>query len=286
METTILAEKVAEVLGDVMQGFHIHATRAPKWEWPEDSTAIVCVANNDVKRDPSTGLVSGSVTVYFRRPGLYKAIPVAALEDAATAYRFGLEVRSHEIGDDKHRGVWVKKQAYGGAEVNAYKDPHAHVVDVMKVDVRNVIDGYPVIKRVDLSHLGTAMRGITVEVYRAGNESSAVQHAPAPENSPSTWQVIEGRNILALGGHKVAVVSEEVNDQGVRTLAVQYGVGTFNTHPGDFTEGLEAVLEDRQGLTFPGCGLLVGSKVERTSDNYEQRVHNYVTTLTFESKTA
>lgn len=274
VDTLVLAERVAGVLRRVMQGFPVFVTKAdPRtWVFP-DETAIVVVAENGIERNPFNGLVSGSVKVLLRRPGLYRPIPVEAFEKAARDERLWLEVKANVVGDE---GGWV---SVAGIDDKS-NDPNAYVTDSLSVRVNNVVDGHAVIKRVETS--GLPMR-TWVERTFASNGSQA-QGVPGTDK-PYLWGVQIGPHLVATGWTP-EIVSETVNEEGIRTLTVNTKVNTMRSEPYDFGTGLLDILEADHGLTFNGMGVLIDSEVEALNVNHENQTANFLVTTVFESKVA
>lgn len=275
VETVTLAERTADVLRSVMQGFDVLVTRAPakSWTFPDNETAIVIVAEPGIERDRFTGLISGGVTVLMHRPGLYRPINVEAFEAAAKRERLALTVQSNVVGDESG---W--REVTGPAAKTT--DPNAYVVDRLTVRLSNVIDEYAVIERVDLSGLHT--RTWAEEVFRS-NGSHPVG-IPGTDK-PWLWGIDIGRHTVA-HGMAPEIVSESVDEHRVRTLVVRQVLNTFNTHPGDFSEGLAEAMRIDHGMTYLGLGTLTDSEVKAGNHQHDQQIANWTVTLTFESKTA
>jgi hypothetical protein len=256
---TVLAEKVAGVFKAAVPGFDVYTTPAPakSWQFPEDSTAIVVVAERGIERDRFTGLVSGKVTVLVQRPSLYRSVAVEAVEAEAKTQRVALSITSHVEGKTN--------------------DPAGYVTDTLTIDVSNVIDGHAVISRVDLSALPS--RDWVEEVYRANGGH--------PSGLPGTdkeyrWAVALGPNTVATG-HDAQIASEQIDEAGIRTLVVEQKINTFRSDPGDFAELLTAAIDLDHGTTHIGMGTLVDSEVEARSVDHAQQFANWQIRLTFES---
>jgi hypothetical protein len=275
VETVTLAERTADALRSVMQGFDVLVTRAPvkSWTFPDNATAIVVVAEPGIERDRFTGLISGAVTVLMHRPGLYRPINIEALEAEAERQRLALTVQSNIVGDESG---W---QAVAGP-AGKTADPNAYVVDRLTVRLTNVIDEYAVIGRVDLSGLHT--RTWAEEVFRS-NGSHPVG-IPGTDK-PWLWGIDIGGHTVA-HGMRAEIVSETVDEHRVRTLVVRQVLHTFNTHPGDFSAGLGEAMRIDRGVTYLGLGTLTDSEVKAGNQQHDRQIANWSITLTFESKTA
>lgn len=275
VDTLILADKTAAVLRQVMQGFDVYVTKAPAgtFEFPENTTAIVVIAEGPLERAPYTGLVSGGVKVLFHRPGHFRPINVEAVEYAAKAERLSLNVLSNRMGD--------QDAGWTNGVKEAPRDFNAFVTDVLAIRLESVVDGHAVIPRIDLS--GLHSRTWVEEVLRANGSHPA--GVPGTDK-PYLWGVQVGRHTVATGWDP-EIVSEDIDENGIRTLVVRQKINTMAVDPGDFFPMFKEAIAIDHGFTYKGLGVLTDSKVEAgASVDVRASANNWTVTLTFESKVA
>lgn len=277
---TVLADHIAPAFKPVLPGVQVITTNAPYRLWskgvPADTLALVIVEPRvrDIEVNPFTSERSGKVAAYFFRPGLYRPISVSALEDAGKALGVGLSVTDNRVGDE---AGWITAAGSGSGNET---DPQSVVVDSLSIRVAGVLDGLPIIRRVEgqspvkgwcASILGGYSRG---DVY-------ATHGLDVRNPDGGGWRVSYGAS-FAMG--RDPKVTETVNEDGERTLTMHAVVNASGVNAGQFADALDKHASGAVGGVSLGAGLLTEADVSLRQNGRLDGMHLIDVTLTYLSK--
>lgn len=254
----LLAEHIAPVIASILPGVEVLTTTAPLNLWkvnvPEGTTAVVLCQSPGLVTNPYTGIMSGTVTAHFIRQALYRPISVDALEKRAREARISLEVSGNVVGDE---GGWVTTAGNGNGNQT---DPNALVVDTLTIRVDGVMDGLPVIRKVEVS---PPVKDMTMRVF-AGFQTPGIVTTARLSVDPSPP---EGTSFIIRLGSSTAMatlpLATETEIDGERTLTVKQVVNVSNVNPADFVQAMTDVAHGYVGGPAIGMGLLTAVQIDQ-----------------------
>jgi hypothetical protein len=260
--STLLADKIAPAVQFVAPGVKVITTIAPLKVWrndvPAGTTAVVLAVDPKVEQDPFRQTLSGTVRAYFIRSGLMRPLSVAKIE---AAHRNGkpdcsMTVTSNQVGDE---GGWVTVAGTGNSEGNQ-SDPNALVLDTLTIKVEGVIDGLPIIPKVNAK--SGLVKTWTMAVFSGFTRPGMVTSArviDVPDIDEGLAFVIKyGMSSIARGTH--AKATEEM-DGNERTLTVRQKVNLQGVDNNAFAEQMQEGAEGYVGGSFIELGVLTAVEV-------------------------
>lgn len=277
-ESPVLANHVAPAFGPVV-GVEVITTIAQYKEWsenvPADALAVVIVEPlaREVEVNPYTGEQSGKVEVYFFRPGAYRSIRVDDLEAQARELGIAMKVRSNRDADES---PW---RTVGGNAAQARRDPKATVVDRLTVEVFGALDGLPIVRK----PLATSpVKTWCADIFAANSKNEAYTTNRVDVQNPDGkgWRVGYGAS-AAFGTEPN--VSENINDDGERTLAVRSVVNMSGVNVNDFVGALNQRAQQSVGAV-DGNGLLAEAEVSLRRSTPTSGMHAADVVLTYRSQ--
>lgn len=264
-DNTILAEHLRPVFEAVLPGVPVHVTNAPLQSWkqdvPDGTVAVVLVQQPGHTIDPYTSAMSGQVTVYFLRSALHRSMEVNAVETAGRAHKRPLEVKTNLPAEAPQYATYDLPS--GTAKVQTQRTPEAqeHVIDTMTVAVSGVVDGLPIIRKVETFSLVptwiTAILGAQ-DIGRVNYVSGRIQSA-REWNGPGSWRAMLGSTdvkVYAANG------KELVHEDGTRTVTVTNRVLLTGAEPGHFVALMQEQANKHAGSVHVGVGMLDSATVE------------------------
>lgn len=279
----LLAEEVAPTFKALLPDVEVIATNAPLRTWSDDvpsgTVGVVLYQHPDVQADPYTGVLSGKVTAYYLRAALHRPVNVETLERSAKARKVILSVRSNDVGDES---AW---NTIAGADTGTVIDPKALVIDALTMTVDGVVDGQPVIRKVDPSS-STLFQWVNRMFDR--DPSTAVYRHTSGDNGPGSWTLTAGpRGAFRVVTHE-PTGTEEIDDAGTRTAVVTFAVNTVNVFRDDFESYFNQRATNDAGAVTIGLGSLKEARLEHvsTTEGYAAGAQNYRATFVYESKAA
>lgn len=276
-EDKAIAEHVAPLFRVALPSVTVIATNAPIRTWqqdvPEETVAVVLVQSPRGSTDPLTGVRSGEVTAYYFRNPLYASVPVNALESAAKAQRIGLEVI---VNNPAGASAW---ETVAGIDDKSDEDRAVMVCDRMVMRVSNVLDGLPVIRKVDTSGLHVRL---WVDAFFAENGGGAVAYDTG-HAGPRSWRVYAGMS----RAHSVSAQTPEATETiegNRRTYVVRVPLSTTGVLPYDFLDSIQRRAAEEVGTVTVGLGVLESSEVEyKTPPESRASVQQFEVVLTYGS---
>lgn len=282
--STLLADKVAPAFEAILPGMTVLTTIAPAKTWakdvPEGTTAVVLYVEK-VEQDPFHQTYSGVVKAHYLRNGFMRPISVASLESAHKAAKpgGGMEVTSNVVGDENG---FV---SVGGPQQGNQSDPNARVMDTLTIRVFGVVDGWPVLSKVEPNSgiVKTWTMNVFAGFIRPGLVTSARVYDMPDIGEHEAFVMKYGMSSIARAGHAEA---NEVIEGDVRTLTLSQKINLQGVDHVAFAMEMLDGGKDWIGSSHLGLGVLTDVEVEPRVDGDVRQGHKVVmVTLTFTSRT-
>lgn len=262
-DSPLLADKVAGAFKAAIPGVPVITTTAPfksfQSDIPSDTPPVVVLCVDPlIETDSFHQTLSGTVKAYFLRSPLMRPLQVSKIEGAHRANKpdCALSVTSNHVGDESG---WVTVGGNDSLDGNQM-DPSAIILDVLNVRVSGVVDGLPVIGKVNARNgvvktwtLATLSGFLNTGTFAAGTLNDVSDIA-----EQESFVVKYGMGCAVRAVHPTSTEEIEGNE---RTLTVRHILNLANVEPVGFADDMREGAEGWINSTHLDAGVLTEATV-------------------------